>query len=351
MKILVLPGDGIGPEIMESALKVLDNINENYNSNIDFEINNAKAQDIVNKKISVDELIDEAKKYKAILKGPMGNPDTRNDGGTEAGLDIILGIRSKLDLYANVRPVKLISGIESPLKGFSAEQRKINYTIIRENSEGLYSSHFGGLILGDDVGIDNQTITRKGTERISKFAFNLAAKGEGNSYGEKSVTCVDKSNVLKTFFFFRKVFTEVSKNYADIKAKYMYADAMAQLMVQKPDTLDVVVTENMFGDLLSDLGAATVGGLGIAPSANLSDNQGMFEPVHGSAPDIAGRGIANPTAILLSTAVMLDWINQKEASKSLENAVYDCIGRGLSTRDLGGKLNTKEFTSEVIKKL
>ena len=153
---------------------------------------------------------------------------------------------------------------------------------IRENSEGRYSSHFGGIIFGNVVGIDNQTITRKGTERMPKFAFNLAVKSEGPHVVKKSVTCVDKSNVLKTFFFFRKVFTEISKNYVDIRAKYM------------------------FGDLLSDLGAATVGGLGIAPGANLSDSHGMFEPVHGSAPDIAGRR--------------------------------------MSTGDLGGKLNTREFT-------
>ncbi len=349
MKVLVLPGDGIGPEIMGSTLRIINKLNENYNCNIEPEINNVNAGMFSDGKYTIDELIDEAKKYMAILKAPMGNPEIRNAGGTESGLDIILGLRFRLDLYADVRPVKLLPGVTSVLKGF--DDKKIDYTIVRENSEGLYSSHFGGLTLRDDVSIDTQVITRKGTERISKFAFELSKKSNGNAYGDRIVTCVDKSNVLKSFSFFRKVFTEVSKNYGNIKSQYIYGDAMTQYMLLNPDKLNVVVSENMFADLLSDLGAATVGGLGIAPSANMSDKMGMFEPVHGSAPDIAGKGIANPVAMILSTSMMLDFLNFKEASRSLENAVYKNLSSGLKTPDLGGKLTTEKFTDEILKKL
>lgn len=350
MKVMVLPGDGIGPDIVKSSLAVIDRLNENYGCNLEPEINNINAEAFATGKSTLDELIEDVSKYKVMLKGPMGVPETRNKEGTEAGLDIVLGLRFRLDMYANVRPVKLLPGISSVLRGFG-DGKTIDYTIIRENSEGLYSSHFGGLVLRDEVGVDTQTITRKGTERISRFAFELSRKSKGNPYGEKSVTCVDKSNVLKTFSFFRKVFTEVAGNYSDIKPMYMYADAMTQYMLQKPDTLNVVVAENMFADLLSDLGAATVGGLGITPSGNFSDRIAMFEPVHGSAPDIAGKGIANPTAILLSTAMMLDWLGMSEASGALEKAVYDNIANGRTTSDLGGKLNTEQYTQEVLNKI
>ena len=169
----------------------------------------------------------------------------------------------------------------------------------------MYSSHFGGIRLRDEVAIDVQTITRKGTERIAKVAYEFARKTNGRPKdGKKVVTVVDKSNVLKSFAFFREVVKEVAKNYPDIETEYLYVDATAQEMVLRPNRFNVIVTENMFGDILSDLATATVGGLGVAYSANISDNQGMFEPVHGTAPDIAGKDIANPIAMLLSTCLI-----------------------------------------------
>lgn len=256
-----------------------------------------------------------------------------------------------MDLFANVRPVRLLPGISSVLKGFETK-KSINYTIVRENSEGLYSSHFGGLVLRDQVAIDNQIITREGTQRIAKIAFELARKSNGSPEdGNKVVTCVDKSNVLKSFAFFRKVFKEIATNYPDVGTQYMYGDAMAQYMLLHPQNLNIMVTENMFGDILSDLGAATVGGLGLAYSANLSEKKGMFEPVHGSAVDIAGKGIANPMAMILSMVMMTEWLGYNRYGEMVERALFSVINKGGKTTDLGGKLGTEGFTNKVIDEL
>ena len=352
MDVMVLPGDGIGPEIMRSALRILDIMRDNFNVRIEPRIyENINARNAASGKVTLDYVLDEARKYKAILKGPMGDPSIRTKEGVEAGLDIILGLRFGLDLYANVRPIKLLPGVQSPLRGYGDGGKTIDYILVRENSEGLYSSHFGGLILRDEVAIDIQTITRKGTERIAKFAFELARKSKGNAYGEKIVTCVDKSNVLKSFYFFRKVFMEVARNYPDVKYNFMYADAMAQFMILHPEMLNVVVTENMFGDILSELAAATVGGVGLAWSGNIGDERAMFEPVHGSAPDIAGKGIANPTAMMMATSMMLDWLGYSKEAKIIEDAVIDTLRSGIKTPDIGGNATTEEFTNAVISRI
>ncbi len=352
MDIMVLPGDGIGPEIMRSALRILEIMRSNFNVKIESQVyDNINARNIASGKVTLDYVLDEARKYRAILKGPMGDPNIRTKDGVEAGLDIILGLRFNLDLYANVRPIKLLPGVQSPLRDYGDGSKTIDYVLIRENSEGLYSSHFGGLILRDDVAIDIQTITRKGTERIVRFAFELARRSKGNAYGEKVVTCVDKSNVLKSFYFFRKVFTEVARNYSDVKYNFMYADAMAQFMILHPEMLNIVVTENMFGDILSELAAATVGGVGLAWSGNIGDDRAMFEPVHGSAPDIAGKGIANPTAMIMATSMMLDWLGYSREAKIIEDAILDVLRSGVRTPDIGGKVTTEEFTNEIINRV
>ena len=348
MDIMVLNGDGIGPEIMDAGTKILKKLNDNFGVNINPVKYDIGARSLDQGKYKIENILEEARKYRAILKAPMGDPKLRNTGGTEIALDLILALRFDLDLYANVRPVRLLPGVSSPLIGYKSRD-SINYTIIRENSEGLYSSHFGGLVLRDEVAIDNQTITRKGTERIAKFAFDLALKTGGDpKNGERSVVCTDKSNVLKSFAFFRKIFSEVSLEYKQIKPRYMYADAMAQYMILNPEELNVIVTENMFGDVLSDLGASTVGGLGFAYSANVSDSMGMFEPVHGSAPDIAGRNIANPTAMIMSTAMMLDWLGYPEYRKTIEKALFKTIEIGVKTADMGGNASTSFFTENVL---
>ena len=351
MEIMVLKGDGIGPEIMESSLNILNLLTENYNLKLDPVEFDIGAETISTGKWKLSAIIEEARKFRAILKAPMGHPKLRNAGGTEDALDVILGLRSELDLYANVRPVRKLPGVQSVLRGYE-DPGSINYTLVRENSEGLYSSHFGGQILRDEVAVDNQIITRKGTERISRYAFELAEKNyNGNRENRKKVTCVDKSNVLKSFAFFRKIFEEVSKDYPDVATQYMYADAMTQYMLFHPGELDVIVTENMFGDVLSDLAAATVGGLGFAYSANLSENAGMFEPVHGSAVDIAGKGIANPTAMILSTTMMLGWLGETKYSNIVEKALSAVLADGIRTTDMGGNVKTKEFTGKVMEKM
>ena len=351
MQIMLMEGDGIGPEIMETARRILSVLNENFNLNIEPVKYGIGARSVASGDWNLDRVIDESKQYKGILKAPMGDPALVGDSGTEVALDIILGLRFHFDLFANVRPVKLIPGVGSVLKGFDG-QKSIDYTLVRENSEGLYSSHFGGLILRDSIAIDNQIISREGTERVSKFAYELARKSKGApSDGKKRVTCVDKANVLKTFAFFRKVLTEVSKDFNDVETQYMYGDAMAQYMLLHPDRLNVIATENMFGDILSDLGAATVGGLGFAYSANLSTEKGMFEPVHGSAVDIAGKGIANPTAMILSTTMMLEWLGYGNYRELVEKSLFSVINSGIQTPDMGGNSSTAKFTEAILGEL
>lgn len=347
----MLRGDGIGPEIMESSSRILDVLKENFNLKIEPVPYDIGAKTVASGEWTLQKIVEEAGKYKAILKAPMGDPNIVEESGTETALSVILGLRFSLDLFANVRPVRLIPGVNSVLKGFD-DNGKIDYTIIRENSEGLYSSHFGGLVLRDEVAVDNQIITRHGTERISKLALDMAKDSKGSpADGKRNVTCVDKANVLKSFAFFRKIFKESASRYPNVETHYMYADAMTQYMLFHPQNLNVIVTENMFGDVLSDLAAATVGGLGFAYSANLSYKKGMFEPVHGSAVDIAGKGIANPIAMLLSTMMMIDWLGESKYREITEKALFTAVSKGAKTPDMGGNLTTDKFTAAVLSEL
>ena len=222
---------------------------------------------------------------------------------------------------------------------------------MRENTEGLYASSSGGINVRGEVVTDTLVITSRGARRICATAFDLAARRQGRpSDGKSTVTCVDKANVLASYAFFRSAFDEVAASYSDIGAGHQYVDAMTAVQVLRPEQLDVVVTENMFGDIISDLGAATVGGLGLAPSADIGDRHGMFQPAHGSAPDIAGRGVANPLATVLSGAMMLDWLGHRHrdpamvgAAADIERAVKAMLasGQGLPA-DLGGSSSTFE---------
>jgi 3-isopropylmalate dehydrogenase len=351
MDIMVMEGDGIGPEIMKSSLKILEALRENFALKVTPVSYDIGARSVNEGKWDLQKILDEAQHFRAILKAPMGDPKLVGESGTEKALDIILGLRFSFDMFANVRPVRLLPGITSILRDINGEN-SIDYTIVRENSEGLYSSHFGGMVLRNSVAVDNQLITREGTERISKMAFELAKNSKGApSNGKRSVICVDKSNVLKSFAFFRKVFDEVAGDYSDIDIRHIYGDAMTQYMLFHPGDLNVMVTENMFGDILSDLGAATVGGLGFAYSANLSNEKGMFEPVHGSAVDIAGKSIANPIAMILSMLMMLEWSGFKKYRETVESAMFSAIRNGARTPDMGGSMKTEEFTEAILKEL
>jgi 3-isopropylmalate dehydrogenase len=269
-----------------------------------------------------------------------------------------LPLRSKLDLYANIRYSKLYPGVTTHLK--YPKPGDIDFIVLRENVEGLYSSREGGTVLRDTVATDTMIITREGTERVARMAFELARKRNGAPEdGKRRVTVCDKANVLRSMAFFRRVCTDVAEEYPDVELEYAYVDALTAYMVTRPSHYDVIVAENMFGDIISDLAAATVGGLGLSPTAELGDSYGYFQAAHGSAPDIAGQGIANPTGTILSGALMLDWLSEKhgdsylsETAERIKKAVEKLLAEGaILTRDLGGVATTQEVTDAVCKAL
>jgi len=258
-----------------------------------------------------------------------------------------LDLRERLDLYCGLRPIRLYHAADTPLKRYEAGQ--IDLLIVRENTEGLFSSRLARTPPGASVVEDVLRISRTGTERLFRAAFGEARKRR------KKVTLVDKANVLPSMVFFRSIFDEVAREFPDVEAQRTYIDAAALYLVQRPETFDVLVTENMFGDILSDLAAGLVGGMGLAPSADIGDRAAVFQPSHGTAPDIAGRGIANPLAMILSAAMMLEWLEEPatvEAARRIEGAVANMLAdRALRTPDLGGRLTTQEMGQAVVERL
>jgi 3-isopropylmalate dehydrogenase len=368
-KLVLLPGDGVGSEVMAQAKLILDTLSEIYTLNFE----------LIERPCGFEYMQRTGKAWEegtfelcrdtadAILLGAIGRPDNTTPlpvGEKSPGAKIVLGLRSQLDLYANVRPVQLFAHVQHKIsdtfnKVWSPEN--VNMVIVRENTEGFYNQEKERqrLVNNNEV-IDQRVITRKGSERVIKFAFDLANKRNGAPMDGKSrVTCVDKSNVLNGCRLFRQVFNSVAAAYPTIEPDYSYIDAFTQALLQKPEYFDVVVTTNLFGDIITDLAAVLQGGLGMAPSANLSDTHGLFEPVHGSAPDIAGKGFANPIAMILSTQMMLGWLGEKEnnynlneSSKALFNAVINYLKKGKSLPyDLGGNAKTAEVTKNIIKEL
>ena len=284
-----------------------------------------------------------------------GLPGVTHPDGTEAGLDFGLQLRFRLDLYANIRPIKLLPGIVSPLRRF--EPGQIDYVILRENTEGLYAARGGGNLLRDEIASDTLIITRKGTERIVRAAFELARKRNGAPRdGRSRVTVCDKANVLRSYAFFRKVATEVAAGYPEIELDFALADAMTAHLINRPDFYDVIVTENMFGDIISDQGAATVGSMGMSPTGEVGERNGFFQAAHGSAPDIAGQGVANPIGTVLAAVLMLDWLGERHGDEVLQGTarrIEGAVGRVLAegqrlTPDLGGRGTTGEVTRAVI---
>jgi len=344
-QIAVLPGDGVGPEVMREALKVLRAI-EGMSPDLRFHCQEYSTGALCYQQTGSDlpvETFEACKRSDAILFGSAGLPDVRFLDGTEIAPQLTL--RFALDLYAGLRPIKRYAGVPAVLAG----NPPIDYVILRENTEGLYASRGGGVRIGNELAIDNMVITRRGTERIIRYAFRLARERNGApADGKRRVTCVDKANVLRSMAFFREVFDHVATEFQDIVSEHVYVDAMALYMVQRPQRIDVVVMENMFGDILSDLAAGTVGGMGLAPSADVGDNYGLFQPSHGSAPDIAGKGIANPVAQILSVAMMLDWLGDQKSdadakmgAKAIEGATAKVLRNPqYHTADLGGKAST-----------
>lgn len=357
-EIAVVDGDGIGREVCQSALSVVKAAPGLTDAFI-FKSYSAGAEEYRRSGTAYpDETFEGCKAADAILHGAAGIPGVTYPDGTETGIEFGLQTRFRLDLYANVRPIKLRPGVESRLR--HKNPGDIDYVIIRENTEGMYAARGSGVVLRDEVAVDSLVLTRKGIERVSRFAFEMARQRNGAPLdGKKRVTCCDKANVLRSYAFFRKVFDEVAAEYPDVEADYAYADAMTCHLVERPEFYDVIVTENMFGDIISDLAAVTVGSMGMSPSSELGDNNGFFQAAHGSAPTIAGKNIANPYGTILSAASMLTWLGERhqdrrlvQAGLAVEQAVDASMASpGGLTADLGGKASTSDITQRVIDNL
>lgn len=354
-RIALLPGDGIGPECMEATRIVLDRMLE-QTPGLDLTFTSHEAGAELYRRTGVTlptAVVEDCVDADAVLLTAIGLPDVRQPDGTEVQPTMMVGLRRALDLHSAVRPVKLYPGAPCALKDAGPG---IDFVVIRENLEGLFASFGGGSRVGDEVVTDTLVVTRRGTSRVTDYAFRLAQRRNGRpSDGKKMVTCVDKANVFRSLAFFREVFHDVAESYPDIDRDAVYVDAMSLYMVQNPWDFDVLVMENQFGDILSDLGAGLVGGLGMGPSAEIGDDHGLFQPSHGTAPQLAGRNVANPMAMFLSVAMMFDWLGDKhndavclEAAVRLEDAVAQVILDGsVRTPDLGGNASTTEVASAV----
>jgi 3-isopropylmalate dehydrogenase len=354
--IVTIDGDGIGPEVCQSAMTVLREV---CGSRLRFQPAEGGALHYTQTgSVLPEDTYKACRDAHAVLHGAAGLPGVTYADGTEVGNDLHLQLRFKLDLYANVRPIRLYRGVAPSLSGWRPGQ--IDYVIVRENTEGLYASRGAGTNLRGEVATDTLVVTRKGVERVARFAFELARKRRGAPRdGKRRVTVCDKANILRSYAFFRQNCTEVAGAYPDVEIDYAYADAITVHMLKKPDFYDVIVAENMFGDIISDLGAGTVGGLGIAASAELGDGHGLFQGAHGSAPDIAGRDVASPVATILSGALMLRWLGERHADSTLreaalrvEQAVEAVLEQGQHVpHDLGGSARCSEMTTAVCRQL
>lgn len=330
--ITVIPGDGIGPDIIDATLKILDKAGCDFN----YEFADAGLAALEKTgELLPQATLDAIARNKATLKGPLTTPV--GEGFTS----INVSLRKQFNLYANVRPVK-------SFKGTQARYENIDIITVRENTEGMYSGL--GQVVSED-GSEAQAmskITRAGAERIVRFAYELARRE-----GRKKVTAVHKANILKsTSGLFLKVAREIAAEYPDIQSDEMIVDAVCMKLVMNPEQFDVIVTTNLFGDILSDLCAGLVGGLGMAPGANIGEKSAIFEAVHGSAPDIAGQNLANPTSVILAAIQMLEYLGMQDQAKRILAAVTDVIASGdRTTRDLGGSGGTTDFTQAVIDRL
>ena len=316
-RIAVLPGDGIGKEVMSACIEVLDTIQRKVGGfKLDLEYIDAGAEYFLEQGVDITyEAMDKVKQADAILLGAMGLQDVRLPNGTEIAPH--LKIRTELGLFAGVRPVKAYPN--TPQRLADARSQEIDFVVLRESTEGLFAEREKGVILEDREARDTMVITRQTCENLFDFAFNLSQSRKQKG-GKGRVTCVDKSNVLRSMVFFRKIFDERALLFPDLQSDHNYVDAQALDLIRRPWEFDVLVMENMFADILSDLGGGLVGGMGMAPCAEIGLKHGLFQPAHGSAPDIMGKDLANPTAMFLSAAMMLEWLGQKYQNESLMNA-------------------------------
>ncbi|MGB5707596.1 MAG: isocitrate dehydrogenase [Arenicellales bacterium] len=330
--ITVIPGDGIGPEITKAALRVLDAVGADLEYDIQVAGLNAIEQ---GKELIPAETLDSIRRTSIALKGPLTTPI----GKGFTSLNVML--RKEFELYANVRPAITRKGIKS-------RYDNIDLITVRENTEGMYSQERQEVSEDGERAESVSVITRTGAERILRFAYDMAKR-----QGRKKIAVVHKANILKaTSGLFLEVSRDVREDYPDIETREMIVDNTCMQLVVRPEQFDVIVTTNLFGDIISDLCAGLVGGLGMAPGANIGDDAAIFEAVHGSAPDIAGKGVANPFALILAAAMMLDQLNLQAQAERIRKGINQVIEKSdRLTGDLGGNANTQEITDALIERL
>jgi 3-isopropylmalate dehydrogenase len=346
-RIAVLPGDGIGSEVTCAGLDVLRAV-ESRLASTHFELSEfsvGAGEYLRNGDPLPPQVFEQLKEFDAILLGAMGLPGVRWPDGVE--MTPQLDLRERLELYCGMRPVYLYHSADSPLR--NRAPGSIDLLLIRESTEGLFFSRKERLAPDADYAEDKLRITRRGSERVIRSAFEAARSRR------RHVSLIDKANVLPSMVFFRRIFDEVAADFSDVQSDRVYVDATALYLVQRPEAFDVMVTENMFGDILSDLTAGLVGGMGMAPSADIGDEYAVFQPAHGSAPDIAGKGIANPIATILSVAMMLEWLgttDTRAGAEMIRNAVRQVLSDpSARTPDMGSNLTTREMTALIVSAL
>lgn len=337
-RIAVIPGDGIGIDVTVEAIKVLDAIREKHGLDIEVKDFDYGAERYLRDGTTMPEeqVEDFRNNYDALYIGALGDPRVPDMAHAR---DILLGLRFKLDLFVNYRPIKLTDQKLCPLK--NKTEADIDFVVFRENTEGLYVGMGGIFKKGtpDEIAIQEDVNTRKGVERIIRYAFEFAKEK-----GRPKVTMSDKSNALRFGHdLWLRTFEEVGAEYPDIEKEHIYVDALTMQLIKRPEQFEVIVTCNMFGDIVTDLGAQLQGGLGLAASGNINpDGTSMFEPVHGSAPKYAGKNVANPLAAILTLGLLLDYLGYSEQNGLVEKAVAEAIKTNNTTKDLGGNLGTKQ---------
>ena len=348
-RIAVIPGDGIGKEVIPQAVKVV----EAAAAAVDFTSFDWGADRYLADEVTVppDGFATLARNFDAILLGAFGDPRVPSNVHAR---EILLGMRVKMDLYANVRPVRLMDSSLCPLKNI--EPKDLDFVVIRENTEGVYGDVGGVFKQGtpDEVAIQEDINTRKGVERIIRFAFDYCGSNKKlDGSPRRRVLMCDKSNAMThAGGLWQRVFKEVAAEYPKIETQHMYVDALCMQMVREPCSLDVIVTNNMFGDIVSDLAAGLQGGLGMAASGNVHPGHtSMFEPVHGSAPPMAGKNIANPFGAILTVAMMLAHLGMTAEAQKIEAAVLEAVRQQKSTSDIGGTLGTREAGEWVAREV
>lgn len=346
-RVAVIPGDGIGPEVIAEAVRVLEGLRATHDVKLELEHFDWGADKFLREGVSLPDgaLQMLTENFDAILAGAFGDPRVPSNRHAE---DILLGMRRGLDLYINLRPVRLFDARLTPLRNAGVDD--INFVVFRENTEGAYCGAGGFLKKGtaDEIATQEELNTRRGVERIITAAFEYARK-----HNRRRVTMADKSNVQRFGGdLWQRTFHEVAAHYPEIETNHQYVDATAMFMVLDPKQYDVIVTSNLFGDILTDLGAALQGGLGMAASANMHPGRvSLFEPVHGSAPPLAGKSVANPLGAILTAAMMLEYLDFAAAGQAVERAVRATLEADETTRDLGGTLSTAEVGKRVVNRL